>query len=454
MRSQGSIVIGDPEAAVAAARAEALAAAGYRTAVACDPTALLSLAAARRPDVALIGGFAAPDDALALCEALRDGPVTAATPLVLTGAAASEMTPEARRRALDIGVDDMLPADAGAEELLARLPRLVRAAVMQAELARRVETAAAFGRLVDPADFSRDYAARPRIMTVSESGGLLSDLQQILLLAGFHALPERSAYRAGERIDDERVDAAVIGLADAADMERAAALAAHIRANPRLFNLPTLIVGEAIGAEDRTRLYGAGVSIVASGRAPLEEPEGLTAYLHMLVARQRRRWTLRDPFKATLGAQTGDADLAGVYSAAFLHAHLARQIADAAARETDLTVAVLRIDNIAGVAERHGGESARVLMQQMADWIAGMTRIEDAVGRLGADSFAVLLPETPVDEAERVLQRLIGVLHQSEFHLTEEVMEPARVWPSAGIAARRPHDDADALLARAASMRY
>ena len=57
---------------------------------------------------------------------------------------------------------------------------------------------------------------------------------------------------------------------------------------------------------------------------------------------------------------------------------------------------------------------------------------------LGIDGFALLLPETPPEEAERVVQRIVGVLHQSEFHLTEEVMEVVRVWPSAGVAARAP----------------
>lgn len=451
MTKIGHILVGDPDADAALARCEALGDVGYRALPASEARTVLDLAARRRPDVILLGGFEGEVDGLQIAEALKGADATAAIPIILTGAADVSLY----RRAPVAGVDDVMAAGATFEEVLARLPRLIRSSVMRNELTRRVESAAGFGRRIAPEAFQRNYPERPRVMTVSEHGEQLSDLQQILLMAGFHAIPERSAFRAGERIDDERVDAAVIALHGPAGAERAASLTAHIRSNPRLFNLPTLVVGSGLDAPTRRRLYQAGAGIVAEGE-PLpggEDAAALTAYLHMLVARQRIRWTLRDPFKATLGPETADAELSGVYSEAFFRAHLARDLASAAERETPLSIALLRLDNLAGVADAHGAEAARVLMQQMADWIGGMTRIEDAAARFGPDGFALLLPETPPEEAERVVQRIVGVLHQSEFHLTEEVMEVVRVWPSAGVAARAPGDDPDALLDRAAARR-
>ncbi|MEQ8604055.1 MAG: diguanylate cyclase [Marivibrio sp.] len=455
MTKIGHILVGDPDPDAALARCEALAEAGYRALPASEARALIELAARRRPDVVLLGVFEGEVDGLHIAEALKSADATAAIPIVLTAPADLADDLAVRRKAPTAGVDDIVASDASTPEILARLPRLIRSSVMGAELARRIATAADFGRRVAPETFRRNYPERPRVMTVSEHGDQLSDLQQILLMAGFHAIPERTAFRAGERIDDERVDAALIALSGPSDAERAAALAAHIRSNPRLFNLPTLVVGPGLDAAARERLYQAGAGIVAEGEPTPggADAEALTAYLHMLVARQRLRWTMRDPFKATLGPETGDAELSGVYSDAFFRAHLARLLAAGEARETSLSVALIRTDNLAGVADAHGAESARILMQQMADWIAGMTRIEDACARVGPDGFALSLPETPPDEAERVVQRIVGVLHQSEFHLSEEVMEVARVWPSAGVAAREPGDDVEGLLARAAARR-
>ncbi len=54
------------------------------------------------------------------------------------------------------------------------------------------------------------------------------------------------------------------------------------------------------------------------------------------------------------------------------------------------------------IREEFGEENAEILAHQLADWITGMTRIEDTVARVGPDAFAILLPETPEHEANRV----------------------------------------------------
>jgi hypothetical protein len=61
------------------------------------------------------------------------------------------------------------------------------------------------------------------------------------------------------------------------------------------------------------------------------------------------------------------------------------------------------------------------------------------------------MPATPAEEADAVLQRIAGVLHQSDFHLTEEVMEAAHVWPHVAVGAAEPGEDADGFLARLAA---
>ena len=38
----------------------------------------------------------------------------------------------------------------------------------------------------------------------------------------------------------------------------------------------------------------------------------------------------------------------------------------------------------------------------MADWLSGLVRVEDIVGRAGSDEFVMLLPETSEDDAGRV----------------------------------------------------
>ena len=79
------------------------------------------------------------------------------------------------------------------------------------------------------------------------------------------------------------------------------------------------------------------------------------------------------------------------------------------------------VPTIGEVAALYGEDGAARLRQQLADWLSGLVRVEDIVARTGSDEFLMLLPETSRDDAEGVRRRVTGVLHQSEFRLTDNV---------------------------------
>jgi hypothetical protein len=51
-----------------------------------------------------------------------------------------------------------------------------------------------------------------------------------------------------------------------------------------------------------------------------------------------------------------------------------------------------------------------------------------------------------------VVQRIIGILHSSEFHLGEEVMQVIHAWAEGGVAGLQEGDNAASLLARAKAL--
>ncbi len=436
------ILIGDSDPDIAYSRAESLTAAGYRAMQVSDPSSLLGLASSRRPDAIILGSFNGAPDAIDIAAALKDADATAHIPIILIGGSRDT---ETRKRALDAKIDDILPSDVEPIEILFRLPRLVRSSIMLAELSRRVETAKSFNVSVDPRTFKRGYPDRPRILAVAENGTALNTLQRTLDKEGFDAVPERSAFRAGDRLDDERFDATVVQVSPDDDLDRVVHLCAHIRNNPRLFNQPTLVRAPTSAFPDGLTLYRGGAGIAMLGNAD----EGLmTTYTHMLVARQRLRWTLRDPFKATLAEGTKDT-LGGIYSREFFDSHLARVVEATQARSANLSLAVIRVGNFGGLNEEFGDEATDILMRQLSNWISGMTRIEDTVARLGTADFAMIMTETPEAEAIRVVQRIAGILEQSDFHMTEEVMRAVRVWIQTGTVGIAEGDTAESLLSRA-----
>jgi diguanylate cyclase (GGDEF)-like protein len=82
----------------------------------------------------------------------------------------------------------------------------------------------------------------------------------------------------------------------------------------------------------------------------------------------------------------------------------------ALARRTRLPVALayIDLDNFKKVNDVHGHKAGDDALKLAADVLRTSTRESDVVGRLGGDEFATLLPNTDVDGARLVLERVRG----------------------------------------------
>ena len=436
------ILIGDPDPDRALSLSDTLTHAGYRCIQASDYNTVLGLVDKRRPDLVLLSGFVGAPTSMDIAGALKSASATENIPVVLLN---SDMSDETMSLGKEIGVDDILPEGASDGEILTRLPRLIRSSVMFAELARRCDTARDMGLDVDPRAFHRHYTAAPLVMAVAFGAGDLDGLGDALDKSGLDCRREADPYKAADRLHEERFDAVVVATGlGANNLERVQYLCSHIRSNPRLFNLPILVLSDG-GNEEMDALYRGGAAIVLPSSSSALR---IATYIHMLVARQRQKWSLRDAFVAT---RKGDAaDRCGkAYSAAFWDAHLARDLKNADERARNLSVAYITVPTLPRILEEYGEENADILAQQLADWMNGMTRIEDTVARIRQDAFAILLPDTSEYEANRVVHRIIGILHTSEFHLGEEVMQVIHAWVEGGVAGLQAGDEPGTLLERA-----
>ena len=75
----------------------------------------------------------------------------------------------------------------------------------------------------------------------------------------------------------------------------------------------------------------------------------------------------------------------------------------------------------------------------------------DRFGRYGGEEFLLVLPDTPEDEALRMLDRLRAIVADLDWSAFSPGMQ---VTISAGVATLRPHETPDTFLARADSALY
>ena len=108
-----------------------------------------------------------------------------------------------------------------------------------------------------------------------------------------------------------------------------------------------------------------------------------------------------------------------------------------------LAVAILDIDHFRRLNVARGYSAGDLVLAAVGRLLAAKTRAHDLVARAGGDEFVLLLPETELDEALRVVERIVLDLEQLE------VADQVGVQVSGGLAALRSGENADDVLARA-----
>ena len=118
------------------------------------------------------------------------------------------------------------------------------------------------------------------------------------------------------------------------------------------------------------------------------------------------------------------------------------EIADRTGRP--LSVAMIDLDHFGEVNKKCGYEAGDGVLVEAAARMRDCCRAEDVLVRLGGDEFLLLLPDTGLDKAVQVVERLVEALRAVPFHA-----HGLTLTGSAGVSAVQPTDDAAALQVRA-----
>ena len=138
----------------------------------------------------------------------------------------------------------------------------------------------------------------------------------------------------------------------------------------------------------------------------------------------------------------------GLHNKRFFQETLAREVARARRYERRLALIVFDLDDLKPVNDKFGHLAGDELLAGVADRVREVLRSADIACRVGGDEFAVVLPESTLEDAELLYARLhtqIGA---------RPIGKVGRVTLSCGIAELEPADDAVSFFKRADDALY
>lgn len=128
-----------------------------------------------------------------------------------------------------------------------------------------------------------------------------------------------------------------------------------------------------------------------------------------------------------------------------------RELARAERTRSPLSVALLDIDHFKRLNDTYGHDAGDEALVHLVKVVQEALRPSDVIARFGGEEFVILLPDTGIDEAVKVMTRVQRNLTKKFFlHDNQRLL----ITFSAGVALRAAGEPADAVISRADAALY
>jgi two-component system cell cycle response regulator len=430
------LVVDDIEANVRLLHAK-LEAEYYDVLTASDGPTALALAAAEQPDIVLLDVMMPGMDGFAVCRRLKNDPETRHIPVVLLTALDGRAD---RVAGLEAGADDFLTKPIDDVMLFARVRSLTRLKSVIDELREREASGRRMGVIAGVA--SRLGGTGGRILVVDDN---LRQAQRVCAELSIEhrpvseTTPENALMAARGPVD-------LIIVNTAAKSFDGLRFAAQIRSDEATRSLPILAI---VDFDERARLVKAleiGVNDVLP--RPID-PQELAARVKTQIRRKRYTDYLRENLDQSLELAVTD-QLTGLHNRRYMESQLDALVRRAVVGGGDpVALLVIDIDHFKKVNDGFGHAVGDEVLREFAVRLASNVRAIDLPVRFGGEEFVVVMPETELEHAHRIAERIRLHVAGSPFRVMggEELLT---VTISIGVAASLRADDTPAKLIRRA----
>ncbi len=358
----------------------------------------LDLIHREQPDIVLLDVMMPGMNGFEVCRRIKEEDATTHIPVVMVTALDQ---PSDRIAGLEAGADDFLTKPVQDVALFARVRSLVRLKVMMDELRNRENTGVNLGWASAKCKEEEFDPENTMVLVVDDQ--------------------DKAAERIAHALADVAQVTHVRGVGDAADRAReknyslmivslsmrevdGLRIVSKVRSFDETRQLPILVIvdeGEH-GTRQLVRALEMGVNDYLI--RPIDRME-LLARVRTQLRRKRFADRLWENFHLSMQLATTDA-VTGLYNRHYMSSHLETLANSARMLNKPLSLAILDIDHFKPVNDTHGHAVGDEVLQEFARRVARNVRGVDLAARYGGEEFVVIMPDTSLDDAQVIAERL------------------------------------------------
>jgi two-component system cell cycle response regulator len=367
----------------------------------------LDICARAECDIILLDVMMPDMDGFEVCRRLKSNPATHFIPVVMVTALDS---PADRVRGLEAGADDFLTKPVSDIVLIARVRSLTRLKMMSDELRMRALTSRDIGVQAPERSAVADAGLGGRVLLVDDRPSSYEQLGPIL--AAEHTVdvepnPAEAVFHAAEG----NYDLLIVSLGlESFDGLR---LCSQARSLERTRQVPILAIADA---QDNAKLLrGLEIGVNDYLLRPVDRNE-LLARVRTQVRRRRYTEHLRDNVQTSIEMAITDG-LTGLHNRRYMESHLTTLVEQATTRAKPLALMILDIDYFKAINDTYGHDGGDDVLREFAVRLKKSIRGIDLACRYGGEEFVLVMPETSLDVARLVAERLRRAIAGESFSI-------------------------------------
>jgi len=394
-------------------------------------------------DVVLLDVMMPGMDGFEVCRRIKASHATHYIPVVMVTALDQ---PSDKIMGLESGADDFLTKPVDDIALVTRVKNLARLKMLNDEMIMRVSTGKEMG-IPDDGAFERALAARSgRVLLVDDHPRSAARLLEFLSKTN-DAFAERDSHAALLKLTESNFDVLVVSLSlQTADGLR---LCSQVRSLERTRHLPIIMLVEP-GDEARL-LRGLDMGVNDYLMRPVDRHE-LLARVRTQIKRKRHSDFLRHRLVESVELALTDP-LTGLHNRRYMQGHLKTLVSEAIRTGRRLSMLIADIDHFKNVNDTYGHDVGDAVLKEFSVRLKRNTRGIDLACRLGGEEFVIIMPDTDVEHAYQVGERLRACIASDEFPISEG--RGVRVTASVGIGTLGlSNDTPEAVFKRADNALY